>query len=309
MINERIELLVERVADRIAPARMDYDALDLNAIATSLGAVKVVYRFARVHGFTEWTRWGPVIVTSMARTDGRRRSTLAHECAHLLFDPIITPAGLNRWGQDNVDAFRRRSECILDDDLRSTVSAAVSEGIESLCDRLSFEMLFPRRRASRFVGSALGLDEVREISDSSRVSLAVSVTALNRFDANLSLLRLARTTDGTWIVADAVSPRSSWRLGQALTAECARRLEILEPGARCAESIPLSFESRTYPVSADVRRSAAAAVVLITERNTQPDNAEPCVMAGRSFSVDDSTQPAADARPTAPVQNTIEKAL
>lgn len=263
MINERIEQLVERVADHIWPQRMECDAMDLNGLATSLGAVKIVYRFVQVHGFTEWTRWGPVVVTSMARTDGRRRSTLAHECAHLLFDPVVSPAGLSRWGQENVDVFRKRSECILGDDLKSSVSLAISEGVETLCDRLSFELLFPRRRAEKYAMASLGLDELREISECGRISLAVSVTALNRFDANLSLLRLAKSTDGAWIVADAVSPRNQWRLGQPLPDESTRLLDALEPDVRCAQPLRMAVGRGALPLATEVRRSARTALALI----------------------------------------------
>lgn len=283
MISERIDQLVERIADQIAPQRMDNQALDLNALATSLGALKVVYRFTRVHGLTEWTRWGPVIVTSMARTDGRRRSTLAHECAHLLFDPVISPAGLARWGQENVQMFRTRSELLLGDDLQSAALLAISGGVESLCDRVAFELLFPLRRARLYANRSIGLDELCDLTNSIRVSLAVSVMALNRFDANLSLLRLAKTTDGAWMLADAVSPRNQWRLGHCLAAESAQVLEAINPAAHGAETLRLCFGPERSEIEVEVRRGKTTAIALIKAHPPQcfiarPKEASPPVV-------------------------------
>lgn len=263
-MESRVGRLIERVADRIALDRMSTDAIDLNALASSLGAVKVVYRFVRVHGFTEWTRWGPIIVTSMARTDGRRRTTLAHECAHLLFDPVVSPAGLQRWGQENVENFRRRSEELLGDDLQSIVAFAVSHGVENLCDRLSFELLIPQRRALDFANSRIGLDRLCDIATASRTSLAVTVRALNRFDAAMTLVRITKSADGTWIVASVTSSDSYWRPGQSLSIRTCENIDSLNPDAEHSQLLPIQFGGCGQWLEVDIRRGRRDGLLLIS---------------------------------------------
>jgi hypothetical protein len=73
----------------------------------------------------------------------------------------------------------------------------------------------------------LGLYALCAISNQSRTSLAVTVAALNRFDAILSLLRLEKTLDGAWIVGNATSSPYRWRLGQTFSAQSTCYLEAL----------------------------------------------------------------------------------
>ena len=89
----------------------------------------------------------------------------------------------------------------------------------------------PKRRAATYANTQLGLYALCAISNRSRSSLAVTVAALNRFDANLSLLRLEKTLDGAWIVGNATSSHYRWRLGQTFSAQSTCYLEALAPDA------------------------------------------------------------------------------
>ena len=112
----------------------------------------------------------------------------------------------------------------------------------------------PKRRAATYANTQLGLYALCAISNRSRTSLAVTVAALNRFDANLSLLRLEKTLDGAWIVGNATSSHYRWRLGQTFSAQSTCYLEALAPDALESESVPLSVGSGEQWLHADVRR-------------------------------------------------------
>ena len=101
----------------------------------------------------------------------------------------------------------------------------------------------PKRRAATYANTQLGLYALCAISNRSRTSLAVTVAALNRFDANLSLLRLEKTLDGAWIAGNATSSHYRWRLGQTFSAQSTCYLEALAPDALESESVPLSVGS------------------------------------------------------------------
>lgn len=251
-----------RIADRLIPERRQLDAVDLNSVARRLGAKKVLYRQTPMHGYTQWTPSGPVVLISMARTDGRRRSNLAHECAHLLLDPVLAPESIARWGPVASDRHSKMSKEILAGDLSRMKQACEQKGIEAVCDQLAFELLIPKSAASCYATRIRDLNDLRAVSDSARVSLAVMVHAVNAFGANLSLIRIGRTYDGNWIVKDSTSAPPTWIEGEVLAPGSTAILDALQPSRDKNYEVLLSTTSRNSSILTSLSRHLTTAIAL-----------------------------------------------
>lgn len=234
---------ISELCDRLVPDRHAYDAIDLTMLAKTLGVIDVLYKASRIHGYTVWAERGPTLFLAMAKTEGRRRATLAHECAHLVLNPALRP-------DENMDATtRRRSLDILGGDLERFRTAAASLGVERLCDRIAYEMLLPRARAQDLVVSTA--EDVRELASRFRVSLALVVNEAHKAGTAVSLLRLSRAWDSSWVVVDTAGVPSRWTVGSACDAATGEALGGLPVGSR-STMVELrragSGEARPYSV-------------------------------------------------------------
>lgn len=246
--------VIASLCDRLVPGRHRHDAIDLTALAKDLGVVDVLYKASRIHGYTTWSERGPTLFLAMAKTEGRRRATLAHECAHLVLNPALAP------DRETRDDTRRRSREILGDDLASLRAAASTLGMERLCDRIAFELLLPRAKA-RDLASLGTVDDVRRFASRFRVSLALVVNEAHKSGVSISMLRLTRAWDSTWIVVDTAGDPGRWKVGSTCDEATNTTLSTLPIGSR---SVRLDLRREG---SADVRpytvvrhRSGAIAV-------------------------------------------------
>lgn len=184
---------------------------DVNQLARTLGACDVLYRTTIRHGYTEWTSRGPAIQIALSNTDGRRRSTLAHECGHLVLDPFFGPPSFRNALDDS-----RRRQRLLATQVLGDLSGALDEArdgcdLEVLCDRLAVELLLPAEFAPRLVGAVDSLADLRRVATALRVSLAMLVIRLNEFGGRHALLHLERTAGGSWLVSTAIGVPEAWR--------------------------------------------------------------------------------------------------
>lgn len=202
-------LQIQRLVDRIAPDAATVDAVNLNDVAKQLGAADILYRTRALDGYTQWSARGPVIQVAMSRSDGRRRATLAHECAHLILDPVVESEAFQEFPDYLAADQRLLAERLLGPDV-GTVRALVRRfGLERTCDLASFELLLPRSRMSEVVAQVVGLETLREAAVKHRVSMTMLVYRINECEGDISLLRLQRNRSGTWLVPTmAGAPRS-----------------------------------------------------------------------------------------------------
>jgi Zn-dependent peptidase ImmA (M78 family) len=217
---------IARLWDRLVPDRLAQDAIDLTEVAKTLGVVDVLYKASRIHGYTTWNSRGATLVLAMARTEGRRRTTLAHECAHLLLNPAFQPdASID-------DRSRRRASEMLGGDVTHLRDAVDRFGIERVCDRLAFELLLPRARVRDLdlesISTATG---VQGLAARFRVSLALLANQANKAGLRVQLLRLTEAWDGVWIVIDTAGATTHWRVGEGVDLTTSRRLASLSNGA------------------------------------------------------------------------------
>lgn len=204
--------LIATIAERMVPAHQANLPLDLNALARSLGARDVLYRSSNLQGYTEWSANGPIVRLSVGRSDGRRRFVLAHECAHLALDPVITPPSFDAAAAPTHSEFARAAEDRLGDLSEYAKSIAEESGIERFCDKVAAELLLPAREIPGILSRIRGIGSLQKVSDEYRVSLSMLVTRLNEFAADeICLLRLEETNDGSWIALSAIGAPAGWR--------------------------------------------------------------------------------------------------
>lgn len=184
--------------------------INLNAVARQLGAKDVTYR-AQSQGHTNWATPGPKISLALTRSDGRRRATLAHECGHLILDPICHAPNFKNLSpieQSNRRAWVENSLGVVV--LRSLLSAVERLGLEEACDRLSHELLLPKVVAATIVedwdGSATRL---LEVAHEYRLSLSLLLIRLNEAGGEHAMLNARPNPRGEWVVVRAAGlPRS-----------------------------------------------------------------------------------------------------
>lgn len=184
------------VLDRLFPQRLDEEVFPLEQAVKTLGARDVLYRSQIYHGYTEWRPSGVVLQVAMGRTDGRRRSVLAHECGHLAFDPLMPP-DYQPYPEDQ--AGKNHREFILEllgDHSAECVKVLNRYGIERVCDVFSAELIFPLVHARQLQISGPDLDSLSRIASGRRISLATLVFSLNEAGGDYTLIRFRQPGRG-----------------------------------------------------------------------------------------------------------------
>lgn len=254
------------ICDRLAPDRHGVPFIDLNALAKRLGVRDILYSATRMHGYTDWTNRGAVIRLAISKTEGRRRMTLAHECAHLLFNPLFDPQTLD------VDAhvmhdLQAQSELFLDDQVDILRRANAQFGIEKVCDLIAFELLLPRTRAAAVQVSDAGA--LMDVAGEQHVSATLLVHQLNAAGHNLRLARMARIAEASWMIVDAAGKTGAWQTARVLNEPSSSRMEALRTQREAHMSVPLNVAdpSPTSEWIASVLRRSQSAFAL-TGRGT-----------------------------------------
>jgi Zn-dependent peptidase ImmA (M78 family) len=255
--------LMSRIVDVLAPWRSDNGPVELNRVARYWGAVDILYTARRSHGFTEWTPGGPCITLRLSRTDGRRRSTLAHECAHLILDPLVRPDSF--FISANSLAHRER---VLDEFAEfHKVLQALSNGLglERLCDLVSIELLLPGAATSRLVDYVTTLERLDTACKEMRVSNALMVKRLNEFGARLSLLRYSVAHDGRYVLVDTAGVPRPWQDSVGISRESASALRELKYGSSTL-ILHLTAASDGGEVTAEVEKRATSLLMMVDRR-------------------------------------------
>lgn len=203
--------LAQDIVGRVTDPEPSAAPRDLNALARLLGARDILYRTRVHHGYTEWTSRGPTIQIAIANTDGRRRATLAHECGHLLLDPLFNPPAFQRAPFSGQVRQRHHTHTML-----GPVALAVQRGaphldLEDLCDDVAIELLLPAALMPGLQQRVQSVDDLRQLANERRVSLAMLVIRLNEFGSGHALLHLQRARSGTWLVSTAIGVPQAWR--------------------------------------------------------------------------------------------------
>jgi Zn-dependent peptidase ImmA (M78 family) len=247
---------ISAVCDRLLPDRLHYDAVDLLRLARDLGVVDVLYKASRIHGYTQWGERGATLFLAMAKTEGRRRSTFAHEIGHLLLNPVVAP--------DATIAVtsRDRSRAILDSNVTAFEHAVRVLGIEKTCDLFAFELLLPRARARALDASELGVaTTLAARARSYRISISLLVNQASKAGVHTQLVRLARAWDGKWIAVDTAGTRGSWQTGSTADELSCEQLSALPTGGG-SSTISMRCEGAAEFESFSVTRQRATAIAV-----------------------------------------------
>lgn len=191
--------------------------LNLNKIARFLGARDVLYRASLMSGFTDWTGPSPLVQVGISKTDGRRRATLAHECGHLLLDPVLRPQGFECAPEDSKLQHVRRAHSIVDELFSDIANQLSRADIEVLADLVGLELMVPRSTLPQLTSRITSLSSLREVAQELRTSLALLTNRIADSGACYSLLRLVPTATENWVCASAsgiplaLRGRITWR--------------------------------------------------------------------------------------------------
>lgn len=259
--------LVE-LADRFAPQRRSQPVLDLPSLARELGAYDVVYRARTSQGFTEWTAKGPRIVLGWAETEGRRRVLLAHECGHLLLDPVLKEDALALIPEGRRQAMRSRAWLALRSGHEDLLGRYKSVSLEAICDDFAYELVLPDWVAARAAPTITSIDGLSHFRAVLRVSMAVAVLKLNRFKAQhgfprLGVLHARRAAGDYWMAASATGLPPRWRGRVALTGTSSRSLDQMSVGERRADRVELTNGETTASVAAEIVMHRERATILL----------------------------------------------
>lgn len=257
------------ICDRLAPDRHGVPFIDLNALAKRLGVRDILYSATRMHGYTDWTNRGAVIRLAISKTEGRRRMTLAHECAHLLFNPVFDPQSLDVDAQI-VHALKAQSEQFLGVQFDLLRDATAEYGIERVCDLIAFELLLPRTRAAEVqVPDAAAL---MDVAGEQHVSATLLVHQLNAAGHNLRLARIARIAAASWMIVDAAGKTGAWQTARLLNEQSSSRMEALRAQPEAHRQIPLNIAdpSPTSEWTASVLRRSQSAFALTGRGTASP---------------------------------------
>jgi Zn-dependent peptidase ImmA (M78 family) len=232
-------LSIKTIVSELDLTYSDSGVVELNCLARRLGAQDVRYHAQTLHGFTQWTDDGPYIQLKLARSDGRRRFTLAHEIGHLLLDPILDPQRV----KDAISAIKplRGLERLAE---FSQYSGLTSPGIERLCDMFAAELLIPTFKVEEIREAGLTMSRLAAESARLRVSLSMLVSRLNSVRSDLCLLRAESNSLDKWIVNYKLGLPGDLDGHVALTRSSSERLNKLEPGLHDRVDLSLlSFDS------------------------------------------------------------------
>lgn len=174
---------------------------DLRLIAQRFGAGKITYGASSSNGFTDWSTSSPTIQIAIDRSEGRRRAILAHECGHLLFDPIMEPASFLIASDDDRSRQQERVAKLLSVPIHTIARTLASVDIEVICDVVAVELMIPDKIVADLRTEVTDLQSLRRAGDRCRVSLAMLTNRLADAGGQFSLLRMVQTTKGAWICA------------------------------------------------------------------------------------------------------------
>ena len=266
-VARRGQELLTRLANEVAPERALGLPTDLVTLARRLGAYDVVYRARSAHGFTEWTPKGPRVVLNWAESEGRRRTILAHECGHLLLDPIFKPDAL-----ELVPDYVKASLVTATDALATTSDDLVEllgdTPLETLCDRLAYELVLPDAVASEAASRVRTIDDIGQFCNDWRVSMTVAVLALNRHRGSqsaprLGLLQARRAAGDYWMAGSSCGMPTTWRGRVVLAPESGRVIDAMRPDDRRVVRLRLSNGERQRDVVAQIAKYRERATVMV----------------------------------------------
>lgn len=256
------------LADRVVPNRLAEKVVDLHALARKLGAYDVVYRARSVHGFTEWTPRGPRVVMGWGETEGRRRTLLAHECGHLIFDPVLKSEVLEEVSQLARKTLVGASMSWLAHRADSATAALGDLSLEAVCDDFAYELVFPDALAREWAAKVETIDSLARLRGLLKLSLPVALIKLNEFRSEqelpqLGVVRIRRSAGSYWMAASTAGLPPSWRGRVTLSRSSSRYVDTLSPGQRIVAHVELMNESRSVSVAAEVERYRDFATLMI----------------------------------------------
>lgn len=185
--------------------------LDLNSLARRFGAQDVLYRAALMSGFTDWSGEEPIVQVGLSRSDGRRRATLAHECGHLLLDPILHTPPFQNAPENRTEAHRRRIKGLLGADIKAIRRALLAVDIETLCDLVAIELMLPASALEHLRAQVKDLPSLIATASNWRVSLSMLTNRLSDAGEDFALLRMVSTRNNSWVCASAAGLRERRR--------------------------------------------------------------------------------------------------
>jgi Zn-dependent peptidase ImmA (M78 family) len=207
----KTDMVARQIGQRLSERLDSRVPRDLNRMAKALGVTDILYRTRIRHGYTEWTARGPAIQIALSNTDGRRRSTLAHECGHLILDPLFAPPSFLNAPSSNQELQRQLAHTVLGQ-LATTIRDDIADlDLEHLCDRLAVEVLLPVGIGPSLARQVDSLSGLKRVANDLRVSLAMLVIRVNEFGGHYSLLQMERALSGDWIVSSAIGVPQNWR--------------------------------------------------------------------------------------------------
>lgn len=205
-VTQSVRSAVRSALERMLPNRQLSSVLDLNGAAREFGAHDVLYG-ARTDGLTLWDERGATVHLALARSDGRRRATLAHECGHLLMDPIVRSVPfLNAPSSIQARYFEVLEDTLGGPAVRALRKFDLDLGHERLCDLFGNELILPeelvRSAGENWDGS---IAQLREMSSQLRVSLSALIIALNRIGFRRTFFAFRRTALSDWLAVRVVA--------------------------------------------------------------------------------------------------------
>lgn len=258
------QALVRQALRAVVPLELPRYPVNLNAVAKALGARDILYS-SRSDGFTLWDHRGATIHLAICKSDGRRRSTLAHECGHLFIDPIANTTSFQNAPERVRESFTSRvNEHLggIGSRLQKLVNAM---GVEPICDLVGRELMLPDERITHLASCWNGsITNLQALASDERVSLAMLTIAFNGNGAGRTLLSFRRTPRGEWLAIRAVGfPRG---LSGRLTCPTLEELAVGGEWSERTRRIKLDGAAR-LEMDASVRVSGGSALVLVPRRD------------------------------------------
>lgn len=266
----RMELAVNLLArsavraafERLLPWRSLTSPVELTTAAKDLGARDVLYG-ARTDGLTLWDERGATIHLALARSVGRRRATLAHECGHLMMDPLIRTSPFRNAPKDVQSRFSESLSQILGEPtIRALRNIDAAFGHERFCDFIGNELILPEELV-RSVGEDWdgSISQLRQMSSRLRVSLTALTIALNQIGFRRTLIVFRRTSDGSWLAIR--SAGAPFGLHSRVTCPSFQASGLKEGGSWQGEAtIELRTPNATLLTPASVRLTVESALVI-----------------------------------------------
>ena len=204
-------MLARYLAALISPitiGRPEFGPLNLDLLACRLGARDVTYRAAILAGFTDWSGDGPIIQIGLSRSEGRRRATLAHECGHLILDPILETPAYQCASSSLMATHEARIADLLAVEPSTIRRKIQSVNIETLCDKVAIEFMLPESVLSTLISQVRDLRTLLDAASRWRVSLAMLTNRLADVGEDYTLLRMVPTKAESWVCASASGLRT-----------------------------------------------------------------------------------------------------